>query len=443
MKKNIQLPVTSKKEGWEFIKNSSVVIDALQEKYGNFFKINIKGRQLIAVTDPAALQHILLLHQDNYVKSKYYWKQLHRVVGDAMGTLEGEEWLMLRKLHIQAFTRINIQTYLQSIIENNNYYFDLWDLQKKQNINILTQISEIYVSLLLKILFGYDGRKVSGQIASLISEGQKYIFWRSKYPWNPVLAHLNGTHKKYNQSVNYFHDLAEKIVSSRQFQSNHQPLLIDILIANASTKRKEEMLQNLKGELIVYLGAGTETTAVAFVWTLFELTRNKIKLKKLQDEVDLVTGNNSLSVTDLNALKYCEMVIKEGMRMHSPSHAIVRDSLEDDEILGVFIPKGTSFFVSSYAVQRNEKYWPDPELFLPERFDNEPAKNTYFPFGIGKHACIGKNLAMPLMVFTLAELIKRYEPELISDSIPQPVAAATLKNKEPILIKLIKRTNNA
>jgi len=46
-----------------------------------------------------------------------------------------------------------------------------------------------------------------------------------------------------------------------------------------------------------------------------------------------------------------------------------------------------------YNLHHDPEYFPDPEKFDPERFNDENKKNikpyTYLPFGSGPHNCIG------------------------------------------------------
>lgn len=63
----------------------------------------------------------------------------------------------------------------------------------------------------------------------------------------------------------------------------------------------------------------------------------------------------------------------------------------------IIIKEGVQVYVPSYAIHHDPEYYPNPELFDPERFSEE-AKNarppcTYLPFGDGPRHCIGKSLA--------------------------------------------------
>ncbi len=47
---------------------------------------------------------------------------------------------------------------------------------------------------------------------------------------------------------------------------------------------------------------------------------------------------------------------------------IVRAAIEDDEILGYPIPKGSNVMLSQWFAHRHPSFWENPERFEPERF---------------------------------------------------------------------------
>lgn len=57
------------------------------------------------------------------------------------------------------------------------------------------------------------------------------------------------------------------------------------------------------------------------------------------------------------------------------------------------IPAGTPVYVNGVAMQVDPEYFPEPEVFKPERFLPENERNiipyTYMPFGDGPRNCIG------------------------------------------------------
>jgi hypothetical protein len=80
------------------------------------------------------------------------------------------------------------------------------------------------------------------------------------------------------------------------------------------------------------------------------------------------------------------------MRLYPPAWAFSRSNLEDDELGGYPIKRGSLVYISQYVTHRHPDFWPEPERFDPERFTPERVatrpKYAYFPFGGGPRACI-------------------------------------------------------
>lgn len=64
------------------------------------------------------------------------------------------------------------------------------------------------------------------------------------------------------------------------------------------------------------------------------------------------------------------------------------------KIIILQIRKGEPVLIPFFKIHRDEKYFPNPNTFDPERFSNENKDNikpfTYMPFGLGPRNCIGK-----------------------------------------------------
>lgn len=71
--------------------------------------------------------------------------------------------------------------------------------------------------------------------------------------------------------------------------------------------------------------------------------------------------------------------------------------LADYDGTTVTIEKGTRVVVPSYSLHRHPEFYTDPEVFMPERFDESTGKGLkyykdaglYMPFGNGPRLCLG------------------------------------------------------
>lgn len=66
------------------------------------------------------------------------------------------------------------------------------------------------------------------------------------------------------------------------------------------------------------------------------------------------------------------------------------------------IEKGTPVFIPMFGLHYDKKYFSNPEVYDPERFNEENKHKlpsyTYLPFGDGPRNCIGKYFSLRLTV---------------------------------------------
>ncbi|XP_058984760.1 probable cytochrome P450 6t3 [Musca domestica] len=171
----------------------------------------------------------------------------------------------------------------------------------------------------------------------------------------------------------------------------------------------------IASQVAIFLLAGFETSSSVLGFILYELAKQPDVQEKLKLELrDAFGQKSSLSYEELQALPYLEMVLCEGLRMYPAAAFINRECtalsgfrLNSD----LFIPHGMPVYVSILGLHRDPKYWPEPEIFKPERFLFKSHKfdsTIYQPFGVGPHACIGSRLGLLQVKLALAHTMRRY-----------------------------------
>src|SRR6202011_3879083 len=125
------------------------------------------------------------------------------------------------------------------------------------------------------------------------------------------------------------------------------------------------------GRIGTFLGAGSETTAVALSWAFYVLWKHPKVWERMKREVDDVLGDRKPRFEDLAMLKYTRMVVEETLRMYPPAYMITRTALERDEIGGFVINRGTTMIVAIPSIHHDPHFWREPDRFDPERFTVE------------------------------------------------------------------------
>nr|CAD7450796.1 unnamed protein product [Timema bartmani] len=137
--------------------------------------------------------------------------------------------------------------------------------------------------------------------------------------------------------------------------------------------------------------------------------------RKVLEELDAVFGEDlerSVSMEDLNNLKYTEQVIKESLRLYPVVPFVPRNTTEDIKITNYTLPKGCDLLFNIYSLHRNPKIYPNPDEFDPENFSPERSKGrhpySFLPFSGGLRKCVGYKYAMLQMKIVLATVLRHF-----------------------------------
>ncbi|CAF4781552.1 unnamed protein product [Pieris macdunnoughi] len=169
----------------------------------------------------------------------------------------------------------------------------------------------------------------------------------------------------------------------------------------------------------VFILGSVETSSTTLSYCLHELAYHPEEQEILFNEIDEAykrTGKSILEYDDLMEQKYLSGCLRETMRKYPPVAYLdricnKRYMLNDD----VVIEKGTPVFVNVLAIHYDEKNFPEPNKWKPERFtsasDSDNVQFTFMPFGEGPRFCIGKRYGMMQMRTALAQLVHKYKLE--------------------------------
>lgn len=75
--------------------------------------------------------------------------------------------------------------------------------------------------------------------------------------------------------------------------------------------------------------------------------------------------------------------------------------------------KGSVILVPIFAIQRDPRHFPNPDLFDPERFSPENKDEikpyTYMPFGVGPRVCLGARYSSLVAKVLFCHILTRFE----------------------------------
>lgn len=170
--------------------------------------------------------------------------------------------------------------------------------------------------------------------------------------------------------------------------------------------------RQVRDEVMTFLGAGSETTALVLSYTFHLLSQNPDAVARLEAEIHSVLEGRPPGMEDLPKLIYTEKVLKESMRLLPPAWLMSRESIEPVEIGGFRFPAGTCFYLNVWSIHRDPRFYERPDRFEPERWSADFAarlpKFAYFPFGGGQRMCVGASLAKVEAALILVAIVQRF-----------------------------------
>ncbi|KAK0480174.1 cytochrome P450 [Armillaria novae-zelandiae] len=163
----------------------------------------------------------------------------------------------------------------------------------------------------------------------------------------------------------------------------------------ASESETLEIIKNVSGGAFA---AGADTTVSTVLSAILAFVLYPEVLAKAQAELDDVVGQSRLpNFDDRPQLPYIDAVLSEALRWNPVvPMGIAHRCMKDDAYKGYYIPGGATVIGNTWAILHDEKDYPNPLTFDPERFmqkeDQQLPPDPTVAFGFGRRICPGRHL---------------------------------------------------
>ncbi|KAL1745589.1 cytochrome P450 [Schizophyllum fasciatum] len=175
----------------------------------------------------------------------------------------------------------------------------------------------------------------------------------------------------------------------------------------------------------LFAGGSHTTTWTIYAFMKMMCVHPEIQARA-QAEVDRVIGRDRLPrVADREDCPYICACIAETLRWHVVLPQAVPHQAMDDIIYGDYvIPKGSIILPNLWALSRDEKEYPEPHTFNPERYlgENPQRSPLDWVFGFGRRVCPGRLMAQESMFVVCASTLATMNiSRKTKDGIPVPI----------------------
>ncbi|KAL5707797.1 hypothetical protein ACHQM5_018658 [Ranunculus cassubicifolius] len=421
----------------------------LARKHGPLLLLRLGQIDTLLISSPTAAKEVLKTHDLAFVNrpkllsadilsynytsisfSPYgdYWRQLRKIC-----TIE-----LLSARKVQSMWAIREEE-VSNLIRNISS-----SAMSGSTVNLSDSLVALISDIISRTAFG-NKCKDKDAFVSLVKEADSLLGgfdFSDLFPSLTFLHWISGTKARLQKVQGKVDKILENIINDHiekrrrilTNESEHEEDIVDVFLRLQEENNLAIPLENnnIKAVLMDIFAAGIETSSTAVVWAMAELMRNPKVMAKAQNEVRSVfNGKTKVCQSDINELSYLRLVIKETLRLYPPVPLLIpRESRERCVVGGYEIAKGTKVIVNAWALGRDPDFWPNPERFEPERFQDlsvefNGTNFSYIPFGSGRRICPGLSFGVANIEIVLAQLLYHFDWKISDSKNPDEVLDMT------------------
>ncbi|KAI2804065.1 Cytochrome P450 3A4 [Blomia tropicalis] len=440
------------------------------QKYGKVYGTVLLSSPTIFLCEPELIQLIMSKEFTNFTNRRRIEID-DPIFGSFLSTVEGEKWKRIRSVVTPQFSTGKLKRMkprLDDTIDTLMANFES-NLKEKPELDVKEIFGAYTMDTILQIAFGskvdslkdtnnkivlmakklfqtdisyaamlfflllFMFPKLSIKIARLFNINQDFIKFFKEFSMEIIRKKRDELKdsKNMGKANNFLEMMLEAEAEHEQIQENEKEMKNENMEndQNKNTKFTKFMTNDeIISQCILFFLAAYDTTTSAISLSCYLLALNQSAQDRLYEEIEAYFNRLQLesdgTETDqsklmtfesMSQLEYLNAVINETLRIYPPApveRMASKDMLlkTEDGSHRLNVKKDDVIHIPVYALHRDERYFPDPETFKPERFIGNPEyhKYAYLPFGTGPRNCVAKSLALYEVKMALINTIYRY-----------------------------------
>lgn len=366
-----------------------------------------RGRTYL-LNDPSDIRHVLVTDEPRFSKNP-------RLVAAAEPSLFGESLAgsseaehRSKRLSLQpVFDPRRMRAPADVVVGCVDELLDAW--ASSRDFDVVGATVALAHRVRLRVLLGGRAAGMAPELVDAVTARQRYIgqVFVSALPFSDRLP--TRRQREYRRAQRTLERLLLGLIVERRrgdgaAETDLLTHLLEMCTEDGSTVGEQRVFDEARTFLASY-----ELSARGLAWTLCLLAEHR------DVQLQLVRELEETDATGPPLLGYAQMIYSEALRLYPPTWLFVRMAPDDVRLpSGRVIPAGSRLFLCPYTSHRDPRVFPDPERFDPERFRPGAAmkkrpKFAYFPFGGGRHVCIGEGFVRMEAALVLSQLVRRFE----------------------------------
>lgn len=392
----------------------------LKDEFGDIVNVKFGPVNWLLCNHPDHIKEVFVTNWRTYGKTDRFKQILSSVDGQGLVLTEGDFWLRQRRIIQPSFNHERlVKDYALVMEEETNRHIANW--RDGMELNLHDEMTALTLKVTSRVFFDVDASSEAQVLADAVSVVSKILYqeFNDIVPlpdWLPL-----PTKAEKRKAVETIDRFIYKVIEKHKNDPGGNTVVAMLLNAkDVEGDGKGMSDRQVRDEAITMFNAGHDSTAAALTWTWYELLRHKDIYRQFLEQVDSASGNKIPDLTSLSAIPLAEQSVKEALRLYPPAWLLPRQCNQDVELAGYQLKKGYLINMSPFVMQRDARFFENPNEFNPSRFAPDKEKAMYpfsfFPFGAGPRSCIGREFALMEMQLLMAIISQRFEFILHPDS---------------------------
>lgn len=383
--------------------------ESLEEwaELGNVVRLRFPGQTGYLVTDPELIATVLHDSDGRFRLGQEQQERFATIEEDALQANRGERWERMRRAIQPAFARQHIDTYAGHVVDETERRLSTWEAGER--FDLPREMQELTLQIVSRTLLDVD---VSGREEVVLDAVDAFIDKTDPGRLGSFLPDPipTPTDVRFRRTTSRLDEFIESALAERREAATDGQDVSGVLLD--AQERGALTAAEVHDNLVGFLLAGTDTTAMAFTYLWYLLAEHPDEQEMLRAEYERAFDDGPPG--SWRDLERTRAVVSEGLRLYPPAWAYVKQTTEPVTLGSYDIPEGADLLLSQWVLQRDDRYWDEPEQFRPGRWleDVDRPEYAYFPFGGGRRHCIGMHYVMMELVVATATLVGNADLQL-------------------------------